>query len=86
MKPRSGGSTLSGRRVGRLSPVPVLLCLAALTWPGHLLVGSLAATRPLGLPFWLLWNIGWLLATVFAMLLYHHATRRRSSDEGGRCR
>lgn len=51
----------------------MVACLAALIWPGYAWVAAspLAQARPLGLPFVLLWHVGWVLATFAATALYH---------------
>ena len=48
----------------------VLLCLAAMTWPGFAWVGNRIEPRVLGLPFSLAWVVLWVLLTFVALALY----------------
>ncbi len=50
-----------------------LVAALALTWPGHALLGDLLATRVVGVPFALAWNVGWVLAMLGALTAYHFA-------------
>lgn len=47
------------------------LCTVALVWPGYALFGARVEPRLLGVPFSLVWVIGWLLATFVALGAYH---------------
>jgi len=58
--------------------VYLVLCLAALTWPGASWAGTRIEPLVLGLPFSFAWYAGWAVATFLALALYHHAT------DGGR--
>lgn len=59
----------------------MVLCAAAVTWPGLGLLGAGAATPfVLGLPFCLAWNVGWVLLTFFVLLGYH--LLRRTKKKG----
>lgn len=49
----------------------VVVCLAALTWPGYAWIAASVNWRPLGLPFVLVWHVGWVLATMAALLAFH---------------
>jgi membrane protein DedA with SNARE-associated domain len=70
-------SRRAGRRAGHLLLLLyVTLCLCALTWPGGRLLAAWGApSRLLGLPLWLVWHLGWLAASVAAMLLFHLTSR-----------
>ncbi len=54
----------------------VMVCLAAVTWPGYAWVASTVSWRPLGLPFVLLWHVAWVLLTMGVMVAYHAARTR----------
>ncbi len=51
----------------------VIVAAAALTWPGHVLLGPLLDTRVLGVPCALAWNIAWVLAMLGVLGGYHLA-------------
>lgn len=48
-----------------------LLCLAAITWPGFALLGANAEGFVLGIPFALVWNVGWVSLTFVVLAVYH---------------
>lgn len=48
-----------------------LVCLAAITWPGFMLMHAWVDTRVLGVPFALAWNAGWVSLTFFVLVTYH---------------
>ncbi len=51
--------------------VYVVLCVAALTWPGYAWFGNRIEPFVAGLPFSLAWIVGWILASFVALSLYH---------------
>jgi hypothetical protein len=58
----------------------LVVCLAALVWPGYALVSDAIGPRVLGLPTALVWNVGWVAATFVVMLIVERARRRRAVD------
>lgn len=82
--PHAAGGVPRARRSDRARHVAfaayVVVCLAALTWPGYAWLGNSIEPRLLGIPFSLAWVIGWVLLT-FAALAIYHATDRGS--DGG---
>ena len=73
MDPRSRRTP---RWVHALFATHCLLTLAAVTWPGYAYLGNRIEPRVLGLPFSLAWLIGWILATLVALVLYERAASR----------
>ncbi len=57
-----------------------VICLAALIWPGYLYLGNRIEPLILGLPFSLVWVVGWAIANFIALLAYDWAGRRAVSD------
>ena len=57
-----------------LFAIYAVVCLAALTWPGYAWFGNRIEPFVLGLPFSLVWIVGWVVMT-FAVLTAYHATR-----------
>jgi len=55
----------------------VLVCLAAVTWPGYPLFGARIYPMVLGLPWSLAWVVGWILLTFFAVMLYEWTRPRQ---------
>ncbi|MCA9671596.1 MAG: hypothetical protein KC503_38625 [Myxococcales bacterium] len=55
----------------------VVICLAALIWPGYPLVAGALGPRVLGLPTALVWNVGWVSATFVVMLVVERRQRAR---------
>ena len=51
----------------------LVVCAAALMWPGLALVGERAPALVLGAPFALVWSTAWILATFGVMALFHRA-------------
>ena len=49
-----------------------LLCLGAMTWPGYAIFGNSIEPYVLGLPFSLVWVVGWVLLTFVVLLAYHN--------------
>lgn len=49
----------------------LLVCVAALTWPGLASVAPRAPLRWLGLPFAMVWTVAWLIAAAGGTALYH---------------
>lgn len=49
----------------------VIVCLAALTWPGYAWFGSRIHPLVLGLPFSLAWVVGWVVLSFVALAVYH---------------
>lgn len=72
MTPRPPGN----RRAHVLFGIYVVVCLAALIWPGYPLLGARVEPRILGLPFAFAYTIGWILATFTALVLFHRAVSR----------
>jgi hypothetical protein len=54
-----------------LFAVFVLCCLAALIWPGYAWFGNSIEPYVWGLPFSLIWVIGWVSLSFVALLVYH---------------
>jgi len=50
------------------------VCLAALIWPVHALLGARIEPFVLGLPFSLAWNAGWVVLTFLVLLVYDRLT------------
>ena len=50
----------------------VLLCLGAMTWPGYAWFGNSIEPYVLGLPFSLVWVVGWVLLTFVVLTAYHY--------------
>jgi hypothetical protein len=50
----------------------VLVCLAAVTWPGMSTVGTLISPRPLGLPPAVAWSALWIVLSFVALLAYDY--------------
>ncbi len=48
----------------------VILCALALTWPLYDWLGNRVEPFVLGVPFTFAWNVGWILLSFFALLLY----------------
>ena len=55
------------------------LCLGAMTWPGYALFGNSIEPFVFGLPFSLVWIVGWVVLT-FVVLTLFHATRPPEAD------
>jgi len=64
---------MSGRLPHVLFGTFVAVCLAALVWPVYAWAGERIEPRVLGLPFALTWNVGWVVASFVALLLYDRA-------------
>jgi len=58
----------------------LVFCLLALTWPGYQLLGNRIEPLVLGLPFSLVWVMGWVGLTFLVLILYH-MTRPRSGGD-----
>ena len=54
-----------------------LCCLMAMTWPGYKWAAHSDRLSLFGLPFSLVWVIGWVLATFVVLNLYHATDRER---------
>ena len=77
-----GESTLGIRSAGALIRhlafvLFVLVCALALTGPLFAPIQQSAPPLVGGLPFSLLWVVGWVLASFTALLLYHLTGRQR---------
>ncbi|MCG8420420.1 MAG: DUF3311 domain-containing protein [Proteobacteria bacterium] len=59
----------------------VVLCLAALIWPGYDWLGNRIEPYVLGVPFSLAWVVGWVVLT-FVVLLIYHVTGAPSHEAG----
>ena len=55
-----------------------LCALAALTWPVYPRLSNRIEPRLLGLPFSLAWIVGWIVASLVALVLYERFVSRRS--------
>ncbi len=65
------------------------VCLLAITWPGYAALGVGPRPFVLGVPFVVVWNLGWVLASFGVLVLYHRAGRadrsaRSRPSAGGR--
>jgi len=49
----------------------VVMCLSALIWPVFDLVAARSPVLVFGLPFSLVWNVGWVVLSFFALLAFH---------------
>ena len=47
-----------------------------MTWPGYALFGNSIEPYVFGLPWSLVWVVGWVLATFVVLVLYHAASER----------
>ncbi len=54
----------------------VLICMAAVTWPGMSLVGILLEPRILGMPPAVAWSALWIVLSFLALLAYDFAVER----------
>ena len=70
MDRRTSDSVGTGRLRHGLLAAYVLICLAAVTWPGYPLFGARIRPMVLGLPWSLAWVVGWVLLTFVALALY----------------
>jgi hypothetical protein len=61
------------RRADKVYGVFVLVCLAAVTWPGMSVVGTLISPRPLGLPPAVAWSALWIVLSFLALVAYDYA-------------
>lgn len=64
---------MTGRMPHVLFGTYIVLCLAALVWPVYAWAGERIEPRVLGLPFAMAWNVGWVLASFVALVLYDRA-------------
>ncbi|MFT5049357.1 MAG: hypothetical protein ACI8QZ_000750 [Chlamydiales bacterium] len=51
-----------------------VICLASLIWPGFPLAADAAPARLWGIPFPLVWSVGWILAALVVVAAYHLAS------------
>ena len=51
-------------------------CAVCVVWPGMKLFGARVEPRVLGLPFALVWMIGWTVATFVVLAVYHTLSER----------
>jgi hypothetical protein len=63
-----------------LFAVFVVSCLTALIWPGYAWFGNSIEPIILGLPFSLVWVIGWVGLSFVALLVYHLTAPAERSD------
>jgi hypothetical protein len=54
-----------------LFAVFAICCLAAMIWPGYAWLGNSIEPYVWGLPFSLVWVIGWVCLCFVALLVYH---------------
>jgi len=57
----------------------LLVCCACLVWPVYDAVGNRIRPLVLGVPFSLVWVVGWVVLTFLALVVYH-ATRPADGD------
>ena len=57
------------------------VCAAALVWPVYPWVAERAPVLVLGMPFGLVWNLGWLVAGFVALLAYHRTVHGAERGE-----
>ncbi|MEO1480665.1 MAG: hypothetical protein AAFU77_01070 [Myxococcota bacterium] len=48
----------------------VVVCLFSIIWPGYAWFGNRVTPLIFGIPFSLMWNVGWVAASCFALLAY----------------
>ena len=63
-----------------------LFCLSAfvaLTWPVYPALGNRIEPRLLGLPYSLAWIVGWIVASLVALVAYERFVSRRSEHGSG---
>lgn len=72
--PRAKSARRVPKWVHALFATHCALTLFAVTWPGYAWLGNRIEPLVLGLPFSLAWLIGWVLATLIALVLYERAT------------
>lgn len=65
--------TGSGKARGYLLSF-VAVCLLSLIWPGFPLAASWFPTRLWGIPFALVWSVGWILTSLVVVAIYHFAS------------
>ena len=51
--------------------VYAVACVLAMTWPVYAWLGNSIEPYVLGLPFSLVWVVGWVLMTFVVMVAYH---------------
>ena len=54
----------------------LVVCTLCMVWPGMAYFGARVQPYVLGLPFALVWMVGWIVAT-FAVLVAYHTLRER---------
>ena len=65
----------AGSLRNRLYGFFLLVCVASLGWPIYPLLGSRIEPFILGVPFSLIWMIGWAFLSFMALLIYHRTGR-----------
>jgi TRAP-type C4-dicarboxylate transport system permease small subunit len=77
---------MSGSRTGRtrdvLLAIYVVVCIAALVWPGYDWFGNRIEPFVLGVPFSLAWVAGWVLLTFVVLSVYHLSAPRERGRDG----
>jgi len=56
----------------------VVICMAAVTWPGMSIVGTMMEPRILGMPPAVAWSGLWIVLSFIALLAYDFAVERES--------
>lgn len=56
----------------------VIACLLCLGWPGYAAFGDRIYPMVMGLPFSLVWNIGWIIMSFLFLIIFHLADRTGS--------
>jgi hypothetical protein len=56
----------------------VLVCLAAVTWPGMSIIGTMIEPRILGMPPAVAWSGLWIVLSFLALIAYDFAAERES--------
>jgi hypothetical protein len=51
--------------------------VAALTWPGFVLIGNRVEPYVMGLPFVFFWNVLWVGLSFLVLVVYHATGRER---------
>lgn len=85
----SGGNQSTVRTRGPVWPhvAFAVFCACAflsLCWPVYPALGNRLAPRILGLPFSLAWIVGWIVASLIALVAYEWGVWRRAERAGAR--
>jgi len=66
--------TSRSRRAGVGLAVFALVCVTCLVWPGFAIAASVFPERVWGIPFALVWSVGWILVSLAVVTAYHFAS------------